>query len=859
MRKANVISWLLLGGCHLQFQTEDYYAGGGQPPQVQGISQVKENGNVGGDTVTIYGKGFGADTEAVTVIFGSQNAPVLSADGQSMTVRVPQGPVQGGTVDVVVGTTGGQAKVPGGYNYDTGALVQNQAGYVLVKNGWQSCRLGLGFQSELISPDDCSGWASQGHVGLEGRATFLEVPFPNMHTMYLGWGGASDQSGKWKIQSPGQSVNSYDMESAYEDLLRDDVDGLQLINLAYESEDPPEDRYWCADLHNLASYRFQGGRDGDETYGSSSILPGDSQGGWLSLVDEASVEQCLESEGNRLIDRATMNFCETYEADTPHTRVFEADWLAGASFFPGGEFGCNDGIDNNNDGDVDGADRNCTYDLDTESGPFLLNIPDLRVSEELTLPPPVHFEAVQGWDVGDQDVADLFASHLANTTCQDDNGDGAFTLDEAAMRFEWEPYDGELTPREAGRLIKESRVQVRFTITIFDVGWLGAAAIPIRATVTVPDFNDYDEDRDRSSLEVPGWLLYQFPTVNLSWGQSSTIGGTSTYIWGDPEATDSAYFIITIDRITEYSIHSDDLVGDLVFAYVTSDESIFQWENPLDNPTGCGDCVDNDGDGWTDSLDPDCLRGTIEDNTKFGESTCNDGVDNDNDGRVDADDPDCTAGRDTESPDCGDFQDNDEDGWVDGDDPDCMDGSLEDNHGYGRFGCNDGLDNDGDGWTDRDDPGCTDALQDEQDGFSSYACNDGIDNDGHGDIDGEDLMCINEGAKHSVEQADPLDAECANGEDDDLDGYVDGNDPDCDYSPWGFERAKWRDPEDYPGIRQCYNGIDDDGDGCIDAEDPGCLNAEGEPDGFLNDESAADPTDGPCESEDTGVGFDSGR
>jgi hypothetical protein len=269
--------------------------------------------------------------------------------------------------------------------------------------------------------------------------------------------------------------------------------------------------------------------------------------------------------------------------------------------------------------------------------------------------------------------------------------------------------------------------------------------------------------------------------------------------------------------------------------------------------------VDSDGDGWVDGRDPDCARGGEENNATFGDYTCNDGVDNDGDGLVDSEDTDCAYGTDTESPECGDFQDNDEDGWIDEEDPDCLNGALEDNHNYGRYGCNDGEDNDGDGWADREDPGCTDALQDELDGYSSYQCNDGIDNDGHGDVDREDLLCLFEGAKHPVEQQDPMEGDCINELDDDLDGYIDGNDPDCEYTPWGFERSKFKDPETNEGIRQCYNGIDDDGDGCVDAADPGCIRPDGVPDGFLNDESVSDPSDGLCEGEDSDTGLDTGR
>ncbi len=63
---------------------------------------------------------------------------------------------------------------------------------------------------------------------------------------------------------------------------------------------------------------------------------------------------------------------------------------------------------------------------------------------------------------------------------------------------------------------------------------------------------------------------------------------------------------------------------------------------PCEQPGRCFDGLDNDGDGWTDALDPDCATGTDE--LGYGTSTCNDGIDNDGDGRIDAADPQCTQG-----------------------------------------------------------------------------------------------------------------------------------------------------------------------------------------------------------------------
>lgn len=58
----------------------------------------------------------------------------------------------------------------------------------------------------------------------------------------------------------------------------------------------------------------------------------------------------------------------------------------------------------------------------------------------------------------------------------------------------------------------------------------------------------------------------------------------------------------------------------------------------------CTDGIDNDGDGWLDSDDPDCSTGNAE--VAYSTNECNDMIDNDSDGLVDAEDPDCDDAHD---------------------------------------------------------------------------------------------------------------------------------------------------------------------------------------------------------------------
>ena len=272
----------------------------------------------------------------------------------------------------------------------------------------------------------------------------------------------------------------------------------------------------------------------------------------------------------------------------------------------------------------------------------------------------------------------------------------------------------------------------------------------------------------------------------------------------------------------------------------------------------CYTGVDNDGDGWVDAEDPDCLYGAWEIGYYGSWSpgtapvACNDGIDNDGDGSMDAGDSDCLSAFGTseggDDPTCIDDSDNDGDGWTDNDDPDCEIFGVEDGASNDALACSNGLDDDGDGladaldggcssardnledgptddnpcrdewdgdgdgWTDANDPDCT-AYATEV-GFGSTACNDGADGDGDGLIDAEDPGCL---TATDVNEQD-MDSSCTDNLDNDTDGFQDENDPDC-YFGTGEIAGSWA------FTTECNDGIDNDGDGNIDGSDRQCNNA----------------------------------
>lgn len=95
-----------------------------------------------------------------------------------------------------------------------------------------------------------------------------------------------------------------------------------------------------------------------------------------------------------------------------------------------------------------------------------------------------------------------------------------------------------------------------------------------------------------------------------------------------------------------------------------------------------------------------------------------------------------------------------------------------------------------------DDP---DDIEDQE-----QACEDGIDDDGDGAIDCEDPDCIDR------QLCGVPDEICDDGTDDDGDGFVDCEDDDC------------TDSCNVGDFENCQNEIDDDGDGNIDCADLDC-------------------------------------
>jgi hypothetical protein len=244
-------------------------------------------------------------------------------------------------------------------------------------------------------------------------------------------------------------------------------------------------------------------------------------------------------------------------------------------------------------------------------------------------------------------------------------------------------------------------------------------------------------------------------------------------------------------------------------------------EGPFGDAT-CSDGLDNDCNGLTDDLDPNC---------QLGAEVCDNDVDDNGNGLVDCADVEfcegyigqpgdcstglpgiCSAGtttcnggekfcvQDTEagtegpfdSPTCSDGLDNDCDGLTDAADPDCTAPPEV---------CDNGVDDNGNGLVDCEDPQCADV--------SFGACdtgNQGICAVGTLTCDGSQPGPVCTQDQTAQPEGPAGDATCSDGLDNDCDGLTDMDDQDCQVPP----------------VEICDNQIDDNGNGLTDCQDPEC-------------------------------------
>lgn len=886
--KTTALLALLFAGCSVVDNRVPYYTGAG--PTISGLGgEASEVGNLGGFEVAIQGSGFGNDPAALVVMFGSTNAEILSVTDSEIIVVSPVGPIEGGGVDVRVATASGQtvssAAEGEGYLYDVGDLYDDEVSYIVVNDYWYSCFGGASYFGDFGRVDlgsvFCGDIRYIGQVGVNGTAGLYNTALPRVHSVDVGWWSGADYADEWVIETPAYTPFVTWVDDLREELPTPD-EKITLHNPLFEGQT------WCSDMEALGSWYYGGDDDHDATT--------------LGLERDIAFEGDCSGPNNVEYDASRMDFCEV-EDITGDSNAYQADWPVGRPFFmargeasedpaigPASCFdgenndkntedqgqkltdmedpdcnSCWDNLDNDEDGLTDGEDPDCHPEVIIEGpGSGLNNV-------SLTLPEPVRFEPIQGFS-GADGVEDLWLVVPMDTCFDDeDDADQETQLDEVALRIAWRPSSFE--PSVAPEIL-DVQTSIRISLTVLTSGWYGGDAQPFRTTIVVPDDNNFDTDVEgRSYVDMPVEIISQLPSHSFPSGGCTYTRGTAepyyTCTWEDPTNSSKAIYVFTADRVTEYRLHSDlaKVDGDVIFAYSTGDLGLGDYFSAQDSPDDCASCIDEDGDGWVDAKDPDCVSGA-EDNSTFGQDPCHDGVDNDLDDLIDFEDPDCEDGFGTESN-CKDDIDNDGDGWTDRADGECgepaVGGEL-----YGEMGnddpswtCTNGADDDGDGWVDAEDPVCFSGDYLEEGGFdASFGCNDGVDNDGHGDIDAQDVTCLLAADLAKADEAPAYASNCDDGEDNDGDGFTDGFDPDCEYNNHRIEFDLFHTPEDDPLTSvACYDGDDNDGDGYIDAGDPGCWSeVDGLlaiPDGFFDSEDDdGDCTDGVDNDLDTFTDLD---
>jgi hypothetical protein len=287
----------------------------GDPPTISGIGGESSTlGNLGGAEIVLQGSGFGDDPAAVVVQFGSQNAEIVAVSNTELTLIVPNGPIEGGAVDVKVATEGGVAVAEGLYTYEVGALYDGEASYVHVNDYYYSCYGGAAVDGAGVG---CQNVIYLGNTGLVGDAAFYDFVFPRVHTPNIGFYSGTDLSpGVWGVTTP-----AYTLFTSGVSELRQNVPNFKLVNPVMEGEE------WCADLSSLAAWTW----NGTDTLDPVTLR---ADGDLLSEAPDCSVPN------TRLYNQGELNFCEVSEYQENHSNDYQAEWPVGAPFFvPAGEGG----------------------------------------------------------------------------------------------------------------------------------------------------------------------------------------------------------------------------------------------------------------------------------------------------------------------------------------------------------------------------------------------------------------------------------------------------------------------------------------------------------------------------------------
>jgi len=338
------------------------------------------------------------------------------------------------------------------------------------------------------------------------------------------------------------------------------------------------------------------------------------------------------------------------------------------------ENSCEDGIDNDGDGQIDDADTNCARADETYESGECQDGEDNDEDELTDEEDPDCFDSNGVYDPTDIDEGSACSDGV------DNDGDG--WTDWRDIDLDGIPDPGSDPGCENGQASSEGGFDSSYDCNDgidSDFDGLIDSDDP-----GCDDATDVSEAGDTCSDGIDnngdGWI--DFDDIQCRPGRNSDPAawlfedrGETEYTWVD--AVDFQCSNYTVGGAETWD---DDQDG---FINAADPECAYGWDpsGEAAEPGTCVDLIDNDNDGWIDDVDPDCL--TVNHPEAGGRvgGTCNNGADDDGDGWTDFDDPVCRDGADNET---------------------IVPGTLQ----YSTLACNNNVDDDGDGDVDSDDVDC---------------------------------------------------------------------------------------------------------------------------------------------------------
>ena len=319
---------------------------------------------------------------------------------------------------------------------------------------------------------------------------------------------------------------------------------------------------------------------------------------------------------------------------------------------------CDDGLDNDSDGDVDfPEDADCEGLEDaTEFTPFgevgpargnLLANGGFETPEDMGAPDelPVHLadwvghpSAIVGAENGLEPTEGSSMLRLGTPTGFVVTDPPYFVTYEIHQLVDLSPFRVAV---DAGRLRLRGYLQLSLIDSLFE---------PYGFSFRVRSYAGHPEGLVSALTPVPCSLADQRP----GWDWNNPPGG----YWESIEREflvppGSEFLLVTLGA----SALADDYGNGDLFDWVYLDEVALR-------VVECDDGLDNDGDGLIDIADDGCAD--ADDRSENGaETQCDDGVDNDGDGAIDERDLGCREPGGREDPACQDGLDNDGDGLID--------------------------------------------------------------------------------------------------------------------------------------------------------------------------------------------------